>query len=250
MCGISGELIFGGRDRIDQAVLVAMRDAIAHRGPDDAGAWTNPTGHVGLGTRRLSILDLSAAGHMPMSNEDGTVWITFNGEIYNHAKLRAGLERRGHRYRSCTDTETIVHLYEELGEHCVEQLDGMFALAIWDEHKQQLLLARDQIGKKPLYYWRDGERIVFGSEIKALLKHPRVPKQPDMTALYHYLSLSVAPAPHTMFAGISKLKPAHTLLFDAHGHETQRCYWSPMCGPPMATTMNEEEAARELLDLL
>src|SRR6266404_8923601 len=167
MCGISGEMIFNGRDRVDQAVLQAMCDAIAHRGPDDSGTWISPNCSVGLGSRRLSIVDLSPAGHMPMSNEDGTVWITFNGEIYNHAKLRVDLEKRGHRYHSRTDTETIIHLYEELGERCVEKLNGMFAFAIWDERKRQLLLARDHFGKKPLYYWRNNDRLVFASEIKA-----------------------------------------------------------------------------------
>ena len=250
MCGISGELIFNGRDRVDLAVLRTARDTIAHRGPDDAGDWINPTGQVGLGSRRLSIVDLSPAGHMPMSNEDGTVWIAFNGEIYNHAKLRAGLERRGHKYRSRTDTETIVHLYEELGERCVEQLDGMFAFAIWDERKQQLLLARDQLGKKPLYYWRDNNRLVFASEIKAVLAHPRAPKQPDFEGLYHYLSLSVTPAPRTMFAGIQKVRPAHTISIDTNGRETARRFWSPMAGPRLAPAMNEDEAAHELLYLM
>jgi asparagine synthase (glutamine-hydrolysing) len=250
MCGINGELIFNGRDRVDLAILQATRDTIAHRGPDDAGAWINPTGQVGLGSRRLSIVDLSPAGHMPMSNEDGTIWITFNGEIYNHAKLRAGLERRGHRYRSRTDTETIVHLYEEMGERCVEQLDGMFAFAIWDENKQHLLLARDQLGKKPLYYWRDDQRLVFGSEIKAVLAHPQVPKRPDFEALYHYLSLAVTPAPSTLFAGVKKMKPAHTLIVDRAGRETSRRFWSPLCGPAVAPAMSEEEASRELLYLM
>ena len=250
MCGIAGELILSQRDRIDPNVLRTMGEAIAHRGPDDSGEWINPSGHVGLASRRLSIVDLSPAGHMPMSNEDGTVWIAFNGEIYNHAKLRVDLERRGHQYRSRTDTETIIHLYEELGERCVEQLDGMFAFAIWDERKQRLLLARDQLGKKPLYFWRNGERIVFVSEIKALLKNPYVPKRPDMTGLYHYLTLSVTPAPGTMFAGIHKLEPAHTLLLDGEGREMRRCFWNPMSGPPMAVAVNEEEAARELLYLL
>jgi asparagine synthase (glutamine-hydrolysing) len=250
MCGICGELIFNGRDRVDQAVLQAMCDAIAHRGPDDAGLWINSARNVGLGSRRLSIVDLSPAGHMPMSNETGSVWITYNGEIYNHAKLRPGLERQGHRYHSRTDTETVIHLYEQLGERCVEHLDGMFAFALWDEHKQQLLLARDHFGKKPLYYWRDDNRLVFASEIKALLRHPSVPKRPDLTALYHYLSLSTTPAPSTMFAGIGKLKPAQTLVLNQSGRESSRCYWNPLSGPSVFPAMSEEEAARELLYLL
>jgi asparagine synthase (glutamine-hydrolysing) len=250
MCGIAGELIFNERDRVDPAVLRAMCDAIAHRGPDDAGTWISPEGRVGLGSRRLSIVDLSPAGHMPMSNEDGAVWITYNGEVYNHARLRPGLEQRGHRYRSRTDTETIVHLYEELGERCVEKLDGMFAFALWDQRHRRLLLARDPFGKKPLYYWRDSNRLVFASEIKALLRHPSVPRQPDLVGIYHYLSLSVAPAPHTAFAGIQKLGPAHTLCLDASGRETSRRYWCPLAGPRLPSVISEEEAARELLYLL
>ncbi len=250
MCGIAGELIFDERERVDPAVLRAMCDAIAHRGPDDAGAWISPDGRVGLGSRRLSIVDLSPAGHMPMSNEDGTVWITYNGEVYNHARLRPGLEQRGHRYRSRTDTETILHLYEELGERCVEKLDGMFAFALWDERRKRLLLARDHFGKKPLYFWRDSRRLVFASEIKALLRHPSVPRQPDLTSIYHYLSLSVAPAPHTAFAGIHKLRPAHTLCLEATGRETSRRYWCPFAGPRLPSPVSEQEAARELLYLL
>lgn len=176
MCGICGEFVFGNRDRVEPGVLQTMCDSIAHRGPDDAGSWCSNDRRVGLGTRRLSIVDLSPAGHQPMSNEDGTVWITFNGEIYNHRDLRADLVKRGHKYRSQSDTETIIHLYEEYGDQCVNQLDGMFAFAIWDAKQQRLFLARDRLGKKPLYYWLDNERIVFASEIKALLRHPRVSK--------------------------------------------------------------------------
>ena len=207
MCGICGEFIL--TVEIASSKVWWRRCATRFRIAD---LTTRAFGRIPMGVSGSGIVGSvlwifsARAGHQPMSNEDGTVWITFNGEIYNHASLRAGLEQRGHRYRSHTDTETIIHLYEELGERCVEQFDGMFALAIWDERKQRLLLARDQIGKKPLYYWNDGGRIVFASEIKALLKHPGVSKQPDMTALYHYLTLSVTPAPSTMFAGIHKLE--------------------------------------------
>ena len=173
MCGICGELIFNGRDRVQQRVLEAMRDAMEHRGPDDAGAWLSRDGSVGLGHRRLSIVDLSPAGHQPMSNEDGTVWIVFNGEIYNHRDLRKQLEKHGHVYRSQCDTETILHAYEQYGEQCVEYFEGMFAFAIWDENRQRLFFARDRIGIKPLYYWRDNQRFLFSSEIKAILRLPR-----------------------------------------------------------------------------
>jgi asparagine synthase (glutamine-hydrolysing) len=152
MCGICGIAAFDGSFAVSEDVVTRMRETIGHRGPDDAGSWVDPTGRVALGHRRLSIVDLSSAGHNPMPNEDGTVWITYNGEIYNHRELRAELEAKGHVYRSRTDTETIIHLYEEEGIDCVKRLHGMFAFAIWDTRKQQLFLARDRLGVKPLYW--------------------------------------------------------------------------------------------------
>jgi asparagine synthase (glutamine-hydrolysing) len=250
MCGFNGELIWGGSDRVAPEILTAARDRLTHRGPDDAGLWVHPTGCVGLASRRLSILDLSPAGRMPMSNEDGTVWIAYNGEIYNHTRLRVALERRGHRYRSQTDTETIVHLFEEHGLEAVPRLDGMFAFALWDDRRQELLLVRDPLGKKPLYYYRATDRLIFASEIKALLAHPAVPKRLDPLAMYHYLTLSVTPAPQTMFAGIRKLPPGHLLQVDAQGRETMRCYWTPLAGPPLSPVADFAEAARELRYLL
>ena len=202
MCGICGLLAFNDGFACDERVVVAMRDAMVHRGPDDAGAWTSPRGRVALGHRRLSIVDTSPAGHQPMSNEDGSVWVTFNGEIYNHAELRPELEARGHRYRSHCDTETIIHLYEEEGERCVERLDGMFALAIWDERRRELFLARDRLGKKPLYWTLTPSGFAFASEIKALLRHPSVTADLDVKAFYDYLTFVCTPAPATMFAGI------------------------------------------------
>ena len=153
-----------------------MRDTLTHRGPDDAGAVVLDGDRVALGHRRLSIVDLSPAGHQPMANEDGTVWITYNGEIYNHEALRAELEAKGHRFRSRTDTETILHLYEEEGPDSVRRLDGMFALAIWDGRRRELFLARDRVGVKPLYYASLPGGVVFGSEVKALLEHPAIPR--------------------------------------------------------------------------
>src|SRR5215468_2499755 len=166
MCGIAGIVKFDPRDRPEEHRLVRMRDAIRHRGPDGEGMVVH--GQAGLAHRRLAIVDVSG-GHQPMCNEDGTVWITFNGEIYNHAQLRSALEARGHRYRTRCDTESILHLYEEEGEGVVDALHGMFAFAIWDRVRQRLLLARDRLGIKPLYYTRTGDELLFGSEIKAIL---------------------------------------------------------------------------------
>src|SRR4051812_14207028 len=174
MCGICGTLATSDGFASGEAVVTAMRDTMAHRGPDDGGVWRAPDAPVAFGHRRLSIVDLSRAGHQPMSNEDGTVWITYNGEVYNHAALRDELIAKGHTYRSHTDTETILHLYEEEGPRCVERLQGMFAFAIWDSRRRELFLARDRVGIKPLYYAASPGGFVFGSEIKALLRHPSV----------------------------------------------------------------------------
>src|SRR5919109_572575 len=166
MCGIVGIMTLNPRETVDERRLTRMRDVLRHRGPDGEGLWTDGT--VGLAMRRLAIVDV-VGGRQPMSNEDGTVWIVFNGEIYNHADLRPGLERRGHRYRTRSDTETIVHLYEEEGERCVERLQGMFAFALWDRVRGRLLLARDRLGIKPLYYAASERELLFASEIKAIL---------------------------------------------------------------------------------
>ncbi|MBV9839816.1 MAG: asparagine synthetase B, partial [Solirubrobacterales bacterium] len=179
MCGI---LSTNGSFPTDVEIAESMRDSMVHRGPDDGGVWRSPDRRVTLAHRRLSIVDLSSAGHQPMSNEDGTVWITYNGEIYNHAALRAELEDAGHRYRSHTDTETILHLYEQEGPRCVERLQGMFAFAIWDSRRGELFLARDRLGIKPLYYAMPAGGFVFGSEIKALLEHPAISADLDEEA--------------------------------------------------------------------
>lgn len=239
MCGMCGILSFGDGFPSDASTTVAMRDTMVHRGPDDAGVWTDPACGVALGHRRLSIVDLSAHGYQPMSNEDGTVWIAFNGEIYNHAQLRPGLEARGHVYRSGSDTETILHLYEELGPDCVNELDGMFAFAIWDGNRRELFLARDRLGVKPLYWARKPGGFVFGSEIKALLRHPAVTAELDEEAFFHYLTFVCTPAPMTMFDGIRKLAPAQWMLVRPDGTMRTETYWSPM----------SDEAEREVAAL-
>jgi asparagine synthase (glutamine-hydrolysing) len=226
MCGIVGVLRHDGAS-VDRAQLERLRDTMAHRGPDDAGVWSNPAGDVGLAHRRLAIVDLSDAGHAPMSNEDGSVWVTFNGEIYNHEELRAELEQRGHVFRSHCDTEVLVHLYEELGPRMVERLVGMFALVVWDEARGRLLAARDRLGIKPLYWINDGERFAFASEIKALLPLLRR-QQLNEAALAHYLTFVAVPAPETLFADVYKLAPATTLVLTRGGQPHVERYWDPI----------------------
>src|SRR4051794_5290200 len=252
MCGICGILAFGDGFPADAALVERMRDTIAHRGPDDAGSWEDPAARVALGHRRLSIIDLSSAGHQPMSNEDRTVWITFNGEIYNHAALRDELQAKGHRYRSNTDTETIVHLYEEEGARCVERLHGMFAFAIWDGRRRELFLARDRLGVKPMYLAMLPGGLVFGSEIKALLEHPAVVPELDEESLSDYLTYAFVPPPRTMYRGIGKLAPAERVTVRADGRSTRDVYWSPFSSDvaERVAGMSEAEMCEELLELL
>ena len=229
-----------------------MRDTMVHRGPDDAGADSWGDGRVAFGHRRLSIVDLSPAGHNPMPNEDQTVWITFNGEIYNHRALRSELEAKGHRYRSNTDTETIIHLYEEEGPRCVERLQGMFAIAIWDERRQELFLARDRLGIKPLYFTQPPGGFAFASEIKALLAHPAVSPDLDEEAFFHYLTFVCTPAPLTMFKGISKLAPGERMIVRTDGSTSSDIFWSPMSDTAVreVSEMSEAEMEERLLTLL
>jgi asparagine synthase (glutamine-hydrolysing) len=208
MCGICG---YVGMHQPD--LLERMCRLMAHRGPDDQGTWHDSAGEAGLGHRRLSIIDLSPAGHQPMSNEDDSVWITYNGEIYNFPELREQLVARGHRFRSQTDTEVLIHQYEEDGPDFVQRLNGIFALAIWDTRTRQLLLARDHAGVKPLYYWTHGRTLVFASEIKALLQHAEIPNRLNRAAVAEYLTFLWVPGDHTMLEGISKLEPGHLLIW-------------------------------------
>lgn len=218
MCGICGKVSPVG---VRSEELWGMLRAIAHRGPDDAGVHVS--GHIGIGNCRLSIIDLPG-GRQPICNEDETVWIVYNGEIYNYRRLRRDLEGRGHIFRTESDTEVIVHLYEEFGEKCVDRLSGMFAFAIWDETEQKLVLARDRIGQKPLFYAEDGEDFLFASEVKAILTNMKREREIDYEALHHYLSLRFIPPPRTMLRGIKKLPPAHTLVFQG-GEITVTRYW-------------------------
>jgi asparagine synthase (glutamine-hydrolysing) len=252
MCGIAGGRAFAPGFRVDADAIGGMCDAIAHRGPDDAGTEHFARQGVGLGHRRLAIVDLSPAGHNPMPNEDHTMWITFNGEIYNHGALRADLERRGHVYRSHTDTETVLHLYEELGPRCVERLEGMFAFAIWDGRRDELFLARDRLGVKPLYYATPPGGFLFASEAKGLLAHPRMTADMDVDAFHDYLTFAFSPPPRTLFAGISKLAAAERMTVRRDGSIAKDTYWTPFsstCADEVAG-MTEAEQVDRVRDLL
>jgi asparagine synthase (glutamine-hydrolysing) len=240
MCGICGF------NWADERLIEQMKAMLVHRGPDDHGSYV--TAGVSLGHQRLSIVDLSASGRQPLSNEDGTVWITFNGEIYNHAELRGRLERKGHVFRSRSDTESIVHAYEEYGLDFVKHLTGMFALAIWDAPRRRMVLARDRLGIKPLYYSLAGNGLAgntvrFASEIKALLVDPRVPREVSRQGLFDLMGYEFVPAPDTLFSGIRKLLPGCLLVVEAQGEVRLSRYW----------TLERRDVApteQELLDLL
>ncbi|MFQ5656927.1 MAG: asparagine synthase (glutamine-hydrolyzing) [Candidatus Methylomirabilales bacterium] len=248
MCGIVGlrEL---GQNRIDPDLLLRMRETMVHRGPDDGGLYVSHDGTCGLAHRRLSIVDLSPAGHQPMPNEDESIWIVFNGEIYNHREIKRKLEANGHRYRSQTDTESIIHLYEEKGVECLHELRGMFAFAIWDANRRRLFLARDRLGVKPLYYTFQNGRFLFSSEIKAILEDPMIERDIDPEALYHYLTFLTAPAPTTLFKGINKLPAGYYLTMDERGEVKHLQYWDAIIESDPLTS-SEEWYAEEIRKVL
>src|SRR5436190_993926 len=222
MCGIAGRFNYDARRPIDHGCLVAMTDAVAHRGPDAAGYYEGPG--IALGHRRLSIIDL-ATGDQPLANEDGSVQVVFNGEIYNFAEVRAQLLALGHRFRTGSDTEVIVHGYEQWGPRLVDRFRGMFAFAVWDDRARRLLLARDRLGVKPLYYTElPGSGVVFGSEIKSLLQDPDVSRDWRAAAIDAYLTLLYIPAPDTVYRHIHKLPPGHVLIAE-NGHVRVSRYW-------------------------
>jgi len=243
MCGICGKLNFDESKRIVPEVLKSMADAIKHRGPDDEGYYY--CGPLGLGFRRLAIIDLHT-GHQPISNETGTTWIVFNGEIYNYRELRNELIGRGHRFNTNTDTEVIVHLYEEYGDTCAKHLRGMFAFAIWDELSRKLLLCRDRVGIKPLYYLHTSSGIVFGSEIKAILADPEVITAIQPEIVDRFLAVRYLPGEDTMFEGVKKLQPG-TYMSIQHGITVTKQYWDLhfSCEP-----RSMQSAQDELLSLL
>jgi asparagine synthase (glutamine-hydrolysing) len=247
MCGIAGIVDLTGR-AVARHALERLCARLAHRGPDEEGFAL--LGVAGLGHRRLSIIDLSS-GQQPMANEDGTVQVIFNGEIYNFQELRERLEGKGHRFATHSDTEVIVHAYEEYGPACVEHFRGMFAFGLWDGRRRTLLLARDRVGKKPLFYARAGGQLVFASELQALLEHPDVSRTPDPAAIDEYLTYGYIPAPRTAYRGVHKLPPAHYLactLRDGADEVRLERYWRLSYGPK--STLTEDEAAQGLLEVL
>jgi asparagine synthase (glutamine-hydrolysing) len=243
VCGICGILSFDGSPG-DASVIARMNRTLVHRGPDDEGIHVGPS--IALGERRLSIIDLSSAATAPLSNEDRTVWVVFNGEIYNFQELRTQLTDRGHRFRTGTDTEVVVHLYEEYGIACLTHLRGMFAFAVWDAVRGQLFAARDRFGKKPLVYAKTASAIVFGSEIKAVTAHPAIAIEPHYAAIDAYLTYQYVPSPLTAFVGINKLPPAHFLLCTTSGEIRVERYWSPPAAVT-TTTASVAELEAELL---
>src|SRR5437763_1105943 len=243
MCGIAGFIdVERSRENAEQ-LIDRMCQVIRHRGPDDQGVWVG--NGVGLGMRRLSIIDL-AGGQQPIFNEDRSILIVFNGEIYNYRELQKELQERGHRFTTNSDTETIVHAYEEYGDDCVKHLRGMFTFAIWDRKRQRLLAARDRFGKKPLNYYWDGQRLIFGSEIKSILEAD-IPREINHIALDEYLVYRCIPTPHTLFKDVMKLPAAHILIYE-NGQISTKRYWdlpfTPTCQDDEATAI---ERTRELL---
>jgi asparagine synthase (glutamine-hydrolysing) len=254
MCGITGALWNAPQQAISPEVLGRMSDAIAHRGPDDASAWieqyrSDAGGErpgVALGFRRLSIIDLEGA-RQPLASEDGRVRMIFNGEIYNFAELRRRLEGAGHRFATHGDGETVVHLYEDLGTDCFSHLNGMFAIALWDASRSRLVLARDRLGKKPLYYTLQDGRLVFGSELKCLAEVPGLRREVDPGAIDQFLTYQYIPHPHTIYRGIHKLPPGHFAVFERGALRVER-YWDPHLD--RETPMTRTEAVDQLRTLL
>jgi asparagine synthase (glutamine-hydrolysing) len=225
MCGICGELSFERGRAVSAGAVRAMRDQLVHRGPDADGIFVAPDGTAALGFRRLQIIDLTPNANQPMPNEDATVHVVFNGEIYNFQPIRERLIAAGHRFRSHSDTEVIAHLYEDAGEAFVDELDGMFAIGIWDAPRRRLLLARDRAGKKPLFFYRDQRRLAFASEVKAFFAHPDIPLDVDESILPHYFIYGYMPGPGTAYRGVSQVEPGTIVTIDEHGSIASREYW-------------------------
>ena len=245
MCGIAGILHFYEPSEPTD-LITRMTAAIAHRGPDGQGIFTR--GQVALGHRRLAIIDLSPCAKQPLSNEDGSIWVTYNGEIYNYRELRHELESYGHRFASQSDTEVIVHAYEQWGTECLQRFNGMFAFGLWDENTRRLWLVRDRLGVKPLFYCRLNDRLLFGSEIKAILCDSQVPRSINYEALSYFLALNYTPAPHTLFASINQLLPGQQMLVDASGQAQLSEYWDVAYSE--SSYRSEESYREEFVTLL
>jgi asparagine synthase (glutamine-hydrolysing) len=244
MCGIAGVVNLDGKP-VDPRAVLDMRDSLAHRGPDGSGLHVD--GPVGLGHRRLAIVDLNPRAAQPMSSEDGQLWLVFNGEIYNYVELRAELQRDGHRFRSESDTEVILHLYQQRGDDLLRCLRGMFAFALWDGRRHRLLAGRDRLGKKPLYFARTERMLAFASEVKALLRHPAIRAEPRWEAVHDYLALDYVPSPGTAFEGIERVPPAHCLVLENGQHSVRR-YWQAAYVPKRY--LSEVEAEAQLQGLI
>ena len=242
MCGIFG--IYDKRKTYTEAEIRKSTQTLTHRGPDDEGYLIQPP--VFFGHRRLSIIDV-ATGHQPISNEDNSIWITFNGEIYNYAKLRQELIKSGHKFKTNSDTETLIHLYEEFGEGFIERLRGMFSFALWDSKEDKIILARDRLGQKPLFYSFENGRLIFASEMKAILSTPGFQKSINNEALMLYLSYQYVPAPYSIFNEISKLEPAHYLVIQNGEFKKYERYWKPEFSPK--TDLTFKEASEQLVTL-
>ncbi len=245
MCGINGVFHYGDDRPADAGLVERQTRAMRHRGPDDTGVWHE--GPVALGHRRLSIIDLSPGGHQPMPNEDGSLWVTYNGELYGWPELRQELAARGHRFRGTSDTEALLHLYEERGDGLLDRLRGMFAFGLFDRARRRLLVARDRLGIKPIYWHDDGRRLAFASELKALMLDPSVPREVDETALGDYLVHQYVPSPRTIWKGVRKLPPGHRLVCDRQGVRVDR-YWALPVAPDRSLEAGAcRERLRELL---
>ena len=239
MCGICGKVVFS-QTTVDPALIDKMCGTLTHRGPDDQGIYTAP--HVGLGQRRLSVIDLRRAATAPLSNEDETVWVVYNGEIYNFRELRSSLMAKGHVFQTACDTEVLPHLYEEYGVECLTRIEGMFALALWDGRKKRLFAARDRLGQKPFCYALNGRSFVFGSEIKAITADPEVSVAPCYPAIDLYLTYQYVPSPLTAFEGVSRLPPGHFLTCTLDGNVQVCRYWSPPLVPKTSASRADVEA--------
>ncbi len=245
MCGITGIFNFQRKNSIDKALLKRMTDILIHRGPDSSDYYWDS--YCGLGHRRLSIIDLSSKAKQPMCNEDKSIWIVFNGEIYNFLELKKELEIKHHKFKSDSDTEVIIHGYEEYGDKIVEKLRGMFAFAVWDSDKKQLFLARDRVGKKPLFYYADEERFVFASELKAIIQDPTILREINLESVSHYLSYGYVPAPLSIFKDIFKLLPGHYLVVNNQGEVKITKYWDLVFNP---SNYSEEYCTERILQEL
>ena len=252
MCGIVGIVNKEPQNKEKlKHQLSEMRDTMIHRGPDGFGSWISDDIKVGFGHRRLSIIDLSDAGRQPMSNTEQTIWITFNGEIYNHLEIRKELENLGYKYHSGTDTETIIYAYQEWGIGCLNKFNGMFAIGLWDDRQKCLYLIRDRVGIKPLYYVETGKSLLFASEIKAFFKHPDVVKQISEEGLYHYFSFGSTPAPYTLFKNIFKVSAGHYLKITNNNKPQIIEWWNPLWNTSKQPVLkSEDEYSEYLIDIL